>query len=202
MPEVSYCVKCDSEQQWVDAARQGDAEAFDHLVELHQDRIFNLCYWQLGNHDDAADAAQDAFVRAFRSLRKFRGESTFATWLHRIAVNVCFDARHKKRKGPLAYTDLGNEESTFEPDPGAPLHENPEQRSLRRERQLAVRQALAALPEHYRIALVLFEIEGYSYDTISHILKTPTGTVKSRINRARAALAKELAGEEELFLKA
>ena len=195
-------MKCASEQQWVDAARQGDADAFDHLVELHQDRIFNLCYWQLGNHDDAADAAQDAFVRAFRSLRKFRGESTFATWLHRIAVNVCFDARHKKRKGPLAYTDLGNEVDSSTPDPGTSPHENPEQLSLRRERQMAVRKALAALPEHYRIALVLFEIEGYSYDTISQILKTPSGTVKSRINRARAALAKELATEEELFLKA
>jgi len=192
-------VKCNSEEQWIAAAKNGDTTAFDQLVEAHQDRIFNLCYWQLGNRDDAADAAQDCFVRAFRSLSKFRSESTFATWLHRIAVNVCFDARHKKRKAPLAYTDLGKEDESSLPDPATPLSENPEQRSLRRERQQAVRRALANLPEHYRIALVLFEIEGYSYETISGIFKTKTGTVKSRINRARLALAEALGQEGELF---
>jgi len=192
-------VKCNSEDQWIAAATKGDTTAFDHLVEAHQDRIFNLCYWQLGNRDDAADAAQDCFVRAFRSLRKFRGESTFATWLHRIAVNVCFDARHKKRNAPLAYSDLGNDDESPLPDLGTSHSDNPEQLSLRRERQQAVRRALADLPEHYRIALVLFEIEGYSYETISGILKSPTGTVKSRINRARLALAKALGREGELF---
>lgn len=192
-------MKCNSEEQWIAAAQQGDTMAFDQLVEAHQDRIFNLCYWQLGNRDDAADAAQDCFVRAFRSLRKFRSESTFATWLHRIAVNVCFDARHKKRKSPLAYTDLGSGDETAFPDMPAPSSDNPEQRSLRHERQQAVRRALASLPEHYRIALVLFEIEGCSYETISDILKTKTGTVKSRINRARLALAETLRQEGELF---
>ena len=198
MPEDNYSVKCNSEDQWIAAAKNGDTRAFDQLVEAHQDRIFNLCYWQLGNRDDAADAAQDCFVRAFRSLNKFRNESTFATWLHRIAVNVCFDARHKKRKAPLSYTDLGDDESSL-PDAPTPASENPEQRSLRRERQQSVRRALASLPEHYRIALVLFEIEGYSYETISEILKTKTGTIKSRINRARLALAEALTQEEELF---
>lgn len=192
-------MKCNSEEQWIAAAKEGDTMAFDQLVEAHQDRIFNLCYWQLGNRDDAADAAQDSFVRAFRSLHKFRSESTFATWLHRIAVNVCFDVRHKKRKAPLAYTDLGVEDETPKPDPGTSLSDNPEQHSLRRERQQVVRRALANLPEHYRIALVLYEIEGYTYETISVILKTKTGTVKSRINRARLALAEALSQEGELF---
>ena len=192
-------MKCNSEDQWIAAAKQGDTTAFDQLVQIHQDRVFNLCYWQLGNRDDAADAAQDCFVRAYRSLAKFRSESTFATWLHRIAVNVCFDARHKKRKAPLAYSDLGNQEESPLPDSPAPSSDNPEQLSLRRERQQAVRRALANLPEHYRIALVLFEIEGYSYETISGILKSPTGTVKSRINRARLALATALGQEGELF---
>jgi len=191
-------VKGNFEEQWIAAARNGDTAAFDQLVEAHQDRIFNLCYWQLGNRDDAADAAQDCFVRAFRSLRKFRGESTFATWLHRIAVNVCFDARHKKRKAPLAYSDLSMDDDTTLPGHAISYSDTPEQHSLRSERQQIVRRALASLPEHYRIALVLFEIEGYSYETISEILKTKTGTVKSRINRARLALAEAL-GREELF---
>jgi RNA polymerase sigma-70 factor (ECF subfamily) len=191
-------VKGNFEEQWIAAARNGDTAAFDQLVEAHQDRIFNLCYWQLGNRDDAADAAQDCFVRAFRSLQKFRGESTFATWLHRIAVNVCFDARHKKHKAPLAYSDLSIGDETPLPDHAISYSDTPEQHSLRSERQQIVRRALANLPEHYRIALVLFEIEGYSYETISEILKTKTGTVKSRINRARLALAEAL-GREELF---
>lgn len=192
-------MKCNSEAQWIAAAKRGDTTAFDQLVEAHQDRIFNLCYWQLGNREDAADAAQDCFVRAFRSLSKFRSESTFATWLHRIAVNVCFDARHKKRKMPLSYSDLGNEDDSPLTNSANPSSDNPEQLSLRREQQQAVRRALANLPEHYRIALVLFEIEGYSYETISGILKLPSGTVKSRINRARLALAAALGQEGELF---
>lgn len=191
-------MKCNSEDQWIGAAKNGDTTAFDQLVQAHQDRIFNLCYWQLGNRDDAADAAQDCFVRAFRSLGKFRHESTFATWLHRIAVNVCFDARHKKRKAPVVHTDLGNGETSL-PETPTPASDNPEQHSMRHERQQAVRRALANLPEHYRIALVLYEIEGYSYETISSILKTKTGTIKSRINRARLALAKALGQEGELF---
>lgn len=192
-------MKCNSEEQWIAAAKKGDTMAFDQLVEAHQDRIFNLCYWQLGNRDDAADAAQDCFVRAFRSLNKFRSESTFATWLHRIAVNVCFDARHKKHKAPLAYSDVANEDAPRLPESAISLNENPELLSVRREQQQTVRRALANLPEHYRIALVLFEIEGYSYETISEILKTKTGTIKSRINRARLALAEALTQEGELF---
>lgn len=192
-------MKCNFEEEWITAAKKGDTQAFDQLVELHQDRLFNLCYWQLGNREDAADAAQDCFVRAFRSLRKFRGESTFSTWLHRIAVNVCFDARQKKRKAPLAYSDLGNAEDIPLLEPETLPNENPEQVSLRREQRQAVRRALADLPEHYRIALVLFEIEGHSYETISAILKSPTGTVKSRINRARNALAESLQRQGEHF---
>jgi RNA polymerase sigma-70 factor (ECF subfamily) len=99
----------------------------------------------------------------------------------------------------LAYSDLGDDYQTRLPDSATSVSENPEQFSVRRERQQAVRRALANLPEHYRIALVLFEIEGYSYETISEILKTKTGTIKSRINRARLALAEALIQEEELF---
>lgn len=193
-------MKCDSEDQWIIAAQGGDTMCFDRLVEAHQHRIFSLCYWQLGNHEDAADAAQDAFVRAFRSLRKFRGESTFATWLHRIAVNVCFDLRQKKRKGPLSYTDLGNDEESTPPELPTNDSDDPAKQTQRKMRRQAVRLALSKLPEHYRIVLVLFEIEGYPYETISQILKLPTGTVKSRINRARVALAKDLKEQGELFL--
>ena len=194
-------------------SRAGDLSAFNQLVAFHQDRIFDLCYWLLGNRDDAADAAQDAFVRAFRSLATFRGDSAFATWLHRIVVNASLDIMQRRKRAPMPYSDLGssneNEGDTEEftdylaarqDGSGARTEANdPAQLSVQRERRRAVREALAALPEHYRLALVLFDIEGQSYDEIAHTLQLPLGTVKSRINRARLALRDRLQSVRELF---
>lgn len=187
--------------------RAGDLAAFDTLVERHQNRIFNLCYWMLGNRDEAADAAQDAFIRAYRSLSNFRGDSAFSTWLHRIAVNTALDAASRRKRAPLSYSDVapGTDDDDESPDiDSAPapteLTENePVFAALRRERHVAVREALARLPEHFRQVLVLFEIEGYAYEEIAEMLQTPLGTVKSRINRARLRLRDELQGARELF---
>jgi RNA polymerase sigma-70 factor (ECF subfamily) len=200
------------ETQLVERCRAGDLTAFDKLSSAHQDRIFNLCYWLLGNRDDAADATQEAFVRAFRSLGNFRGESQFGTWLHRIAVNTSLDVIQRRKRAPLPYSDLsscedkagrshddedvqaryGEEESTLANDPA--------RLSTQRERRHAVQNALADLPEHYRLALVLFDIEGHSYDEIAQTLRLPLGTVKSRINRARLALRDRLQSVRELFV--
>lgn len=187
--------------------RGGDLSAFDVLVERHQNRIFNLCYWMLGHREEAADATQDAFVRAFRSLPNFRGESTFATWLHRIAVNTSLDAAARRKRAPLPYSDVnaGDGDDHESPDidsapaPGTLADGEPASVALRRERHVAVRAALSRLPEHFRQALVLFEIEGHPYEEIAHMLQLPLGTVKSRINRARLRLRDELQTDRELF---
>lgn len=182
----------------------GDLNAFDVLVERHQNRVFNVCYWMLGNRDEAYDASQDAFVRAFRSLSNFRGDSAFGTWLHRIAVNAAIDISHRHKRAPIPYSDLtpaNNEENENREDlePSTPEGEDPAHRALREERRTAVRNALASLPEHYRQVLVLLDIEGYSYEEIAHSLKMPLGTVKSRINRARNSMRERLQEARELF---
>ena len=189
----------------------GDVDAFDELVAAHQNRIFNVCYWMLGSRDDAADAAQDAFVRAWRSLQTFRGESAFGTWLHRIAVNASLDVMQRRKRAPLPYSDLYPAgESALDDDQIGARHEDastqaglhatdPAAVAARGERRRAVRAALAELPDHYRIALVLFDIEGHSYEAIATALKLPLGTIKSRINRARVALRERLESVRELF---
>lgn len=196
-----------TDDELIARCRESDLSAFDLLVARHQDRIYNLCYWMLGNREDAADAAQDAFVSAFRSLARFRGESSFATWLHRIAVNLCIDLRHRRRRAPLPYSDLisptkdgeraGDIEEFVSKD--ARLENQPIETALRREKRTAVQEALARLPDHYRFALILFDIEGHSYDEITRALELPLGTVKSRISRARLLLRDELQSVRELF---
>lgn len=188
----------------------GELDAFDTLVAQHQNRIFSLCYWNLGNREEAADAAQETFVRAFRGLKNFRGDSHFATWLHRIALNVCFDAAQKRRRAPLLYSDIAacrtenEDEPDFESlaanrDGSTPEAGDPGAAAVRREKRAAVRAALARLSDHYRVVLILFDIEGYTYEETAAALDLPLGTVKSRLNRARAQLRQELASVRELF---
>jgi RNA polymerase sigma-70 factor (ECF subfamily) len=199
-----------SEGALVERCRGGDVLAFDQLVETHQERVFNLCYWMLGNRDDAADAAQEAFVRAYRSLDAFRGESTFGTWLHRIAVNTSLDSLQRRKRMPLPYTDLEPERGAADSEgtasrlaetagPEGTIGSDPARLCAQHERRQAVREALAALPDHYRLALVLFDIEGHTYEEIAQSLHLPLGTVKSRINRARLALRERLQSVRELF---
>jgi len=181
-------------------AQGGDIEAFDRLVERFQNRVYNLCLWQLGDADEAADAAQDAFVRAWRALPKFRGDCAFSTWMHRIAVNVARDAQSRRRQAPVAFSTLsGDQEPDFaERAPDDP-NTRPAETAQRAERRRAVRRALGEMPPHHRLVLVLFDIEGHSYDQVATILKLPMGTVKSRLNRARAALRDKLQECRELF---
>jgi RNA polymerase sigma-70 factor (ECF subfamily) len=189
------------EARLLERCREGDLDAFDELVAQHQSKIFNLCSWMLGDRDEAGDAAQDAFVRAWRAIGNFRADAAFGTWMHRIAVNVCLDARAKRAKAPLTYSALERpddegESRTFDP---ADKADTPEQAVTRRERRQVVLEALAQLPEHHRAVLVLFDIQGYSYEDAAQVLELPMGTLKSRLNRARAALRKSLEGQRELF---
>ena len=189
------------EARLIERCRSGDLEAFDEIVALHQNRIFNLCYWMLTDRDEAADAAQDAFVRAWRAIPNFRSESALGTWLHRIAVNVCLDAKARRKKTPLPYSTLeteDNEGSVTRLDP-PDKSDTPEQSLTRRERRDAVLEALANLPEHHRAVIVLFDIQGHTYEDAAQALDLPMGTLKSRLNRARAALRQALESQRELF---
>ncbi len=187
-----------TEAQLLERCRTGDLAAFDELMARHQQRVFNLCLWLLRDHDSANDAAQETFIRAFRAIGHFRGDCAFSTWLHRIAVNVSGDASNRRKRGPQPLSDIGTDDSP-PPEPAAPLRENPLETLARNERQQAVREALNEVSEAHRLVLVLFDIQGYSYDEIAEVLELPIGTVKSRLNRARAALRERLETRRELF---
>ena len=178
-------------------ARAGDVDAFDRLMERHQTKIFNLCLWIIGDRDEAADAAQDTFIRAYRHLKKFRGDCPFGAWLGRIALNVARDALAKRKKRPRDFTSLEREDGP-EFDPPDASRSAPEQLALA-ERQHAVRRALGQVAEPYRSTLVLYDLQGRSYEECAATLEIPVGTVKSRLSRARAALREALGDDRELF---
>jgi RNA polymerase sigma-70 factor (ECF subfamily) len=174
-------------------AQRDDLSAFEELVLLYQDRVYSHCYYLAGNPDDAQDLAQDVFVQAFKGIRSFRNDADFGTWLHRIAVNLWINFCRRQRKvitlsidEPLP-TREGEMVRELADDGDSPLD-----KVERREFNAMVAKALNSLRPEFRIALVLRDVEGYNYDEIAAMLSCSLGTVKSRINRGRKALKKEL----------
>lgn len=180
------------EESLVQAARSGDVEAFNVLVIKHQDRAYNLAYRILGDPAAAADATQEAFILAYRHIRSFHTGSFF-TWLYRIVTNVCYDAlRYQKRRPAVPFTRLGgaaDDDREFD----APAHDDsPETVVQRHELAALLQRHINALPADQRIALVLSDVQGLSYKEIADATRTNLGTVKSRLNRARARLRQSL----------
>ena len=178
-----------SDEELVARARKGDRTAFAHLVDRHRVSVFNLTLRILGNREDAEEAAQDAFVRAFRSLDRFRGDARFATWLYRIAVNVSLSSARRSRRD-LSTTSLSEPEDD---EDGLPMQipdtsANPAERFEQAEFREQVRNLVSALPPIYSAVISMYHIQSLSYDEISEALELPIGTVKARLFRARAAL--------------
>ena len=175
------------EQQLVSAARDGDMDAFEALVHLYEKRVFALTLRMCGNPEDAAEAAQEAFLAAWQGLAFFRGEASFSTWLYRLTVNAAIDLlrQRKKHQGALS---LDDPDLPVVPDRGP----SPEELSEEHERRQLLWQAIESLPEPHRIPLLLREIEGLSYREIAQALDLEEGTVKSRLARARLLLRKLL----------
>ena len=176
----------------VAATRDGHPDAFGDIVRRYQDRIFNTIYRLLGDYEEAKDLAQQTFLRAYMSLDRFRGNSSFYTWLYRIGVNAALDERKKRSRNPHLVGDsivLASEEDgrhvSSDPD-------DPAERVLTREREQAVTKAITSLDELHRSVLVLRDIEGMDYDEICEVLSCPRGTVKSRLHRARLVLKEKL----------
>jgi len=167
----------DPDAPLVARARQGDRWAFEQLVDRHQNRLFTLAARTLGSADEAADAVQEAFIRAWLGLPRFRGGSLFSTWLYRIGVNAAHDQRVKRRAEPL--------DEVREPaDPQDSFHVS--------ELSSALQSALNQLDEDYRVAVVLYDVLGCSYTEIAELTEVAEGTVKSRIFRGRSRLAELL----------
>ena len=186
----------EEELRLVESARRGEAESFNALVRLYEGRVYNLCYRMLGDADSAADAGQDAFLSAFRNMRKFRGGS-FRSWMLRIATNTCYDVLRARKRRPT--TSLNADAQNDEDFPALQIAdegETPDEWAQRRELATAIQDALAMLPEDQRMVVVLSDVEGMSYDEIAQITGTNLGTVKSRLSRGRARMRDALkAGE-------
>jgi len=179
-------------------SRAGDRQAFGELMQRYQDRVYSLAYRLIGDREEAADAAQDAFLNAYRALGSFRGESAFYTWLFRIAVNA---ARSRQRRMSLHATQRsldapGDANSQRANDPVSALRAvgpDPAEEAGRAERKRLVEEALARLDADQRALIVLRDLEGKNYAEIAELLDCPRGTVKSRLHRARMALRELLA---------
>lgn len=165
------------ERRLVAEAVAGDAGAFESLVRGHDEAMRRLAYRMLGSRAAMDDALQDAYLKAWRSLGRFDGRSSFGTWLHRIAANVCLD--HLRVRGRRAEVEMTPERVPAASRPG------PEREVAERER---LRWALGAMPPEYRVAVLLVDGEGLGYAEAAAVLDVAEGTVASRLSRARAAL--------------
>ena len=182
----------DNDQQLVQRVQKGDKSAFDLLVLKYQHRVLKLVGRFVSDAAEAQDVAQEAFLKAYRALPSFRGESAFYTWLYRIAINTAKNALVSNRRRPVDFDlDLQDPEQY---DRQARLKEvdTPEGVLLTEEIREVVERAMEQLPEDLRTAIVLREIEGLSYEEIAEAMDCPVGTVRSRIFRAREAIASKL----------
>ena len=203
----------------VTQARGGDREAFDGLVELYAPQVYNLSLRITGSPEEADDCVQETFVRAFSAMRSFRGEAGFFTWLYRVALNVARDAARRRAHRPLLISELAG------PDPNQPAPDvaelarrpgggggppsdpgllaspsaGPEEAVAADRRRQLLLAAISSLPPHHREVIVLYDLQGLSYQQVARVTNTRVGTVKSRLNRARLALRDCLAPHLDLL---
>lgn len=197
----------DSDRQLVARAQKGDRKAFEALVRKYQHRVYAVACGVLHHPDAAADAVQDAFVKAYRYIRHFKGSASFYTWLYRIVVNLCIDRLRKASKAPkLEYDDrMGRPEGV---QPGAELQPsasgtNPGKELARKELAGQIRAGLDRLTPKHRAVLILREIEGLSYKEMAEVLRCSKGTVMSRLFHARRKLQQflsEYLGDRDLSI--
>ena len=188
-----------TERELVEKAKKGDQDAFEQLVVDNQNRVYSLTLRLAGDREEAADLAQEAFVKAWQNLSSFQGESSFSTWLYRLTANLCIDwlRKKKRREGVEPSVSLSGEDGAWaEP---ADWEGDPQVQLERSERGRALARGLARLPQWQRRVLVLRELSGLSYQEISQTLNIDLGTVKSRIARARLNLRKILLEDGNFF---
>ena len=198
-PATAIEVRPATDDQFLERLRRGESAAYERLVADHSGDVYALLFRLTSDGEEARDLTQETFLRAFQSISRFRGEASLKTWIYRIAINqarnrwrwwrrrkrdvtVSLDATDDQRERPLAAT-LPNEDGL-----------NPEQEALAREREGQLRDALLKLRSSYREAVILRDVEGFSYEEIAEMLQISIGTVKSRISRGRLELRRQLDG--------
>ena len=181
-----------NENELIKKAAKGDPNAFETLMLQYRTPVYNLCYRMLGDTEDAADMTQETFLKAWKHLGSFRMQSAFSTWLYRLAGNSCLDLLRSKKRRPtisLVQEDEDGEQVTLDPADPSPL---PDELLIKKEEQRILQDALMSLDEQQRIILTLRVIKDLSYDDIASILQIKSGTVKSRLARARENLRKKV----------
>ena len=177
----------------VQRVQRGDKTAFDLLVRKYQHKVVKLVLRYVRNPAEAEDIAQEAFIKAYRALPQFRGDSAFYTWMYRIAINTAKNSLASRDRSPIAYDlDLTDPEESHSVQTKLQDPDTPEGMALTEEIRLIVNSAIEALPEELKTAIVLRELDGLSYEEIAAAMECPVGTVRSRIFRAREAIDKRL----------
>jgi RNA polymerase sigma-70 factor (ECF subfamily) len=182
----------DSDMMLVERVQQGETAAFDLLVIRYQHKVLKLIMRYVHDAVEAEDVAQEAFIRAYRALPSFRGDSAFYTWLYRIAINTAKNALVANRRRPIDYSLNPQDTEDYAMQARLKDPETPEGLLLTEEIQNTVNSAIENLPEDLRTAIVLRELEGMSYEEIATAMECPVGTVRSRIFRAREAIDRKL----------
>jgi RNA polymerase sigma-70 factor (ECF subfamily) len=181
-----------SDQILVERVKAGDKHAFDLLVLKYQHRIIKLIMRYIRDPAEAMDVSQEAFIKAYRALPKFRGDSAFYTWMYRIAINTAKNHIVAARRRPLEYASDISEPEDFEWHASMQDADSPERQAMGDDLRVAVEQTIGSLPDELKTAITLRELDGLSYEEIAQVMECPVGTVRSRIFRAREALDKRI----------
>lgn len=195
-PDVKLNVEADA--ALVERARNGDRQAFNMLIIKHKDRIYNLCFWYLNDHQEADDAAQETFIKIFNFLKTFRQDAAFSTWVHRIAINTCKNkrkssyARFFRRQKPLDASDANGRVTQIADNGSHTVIQQPDAQLDRKETSAAIQQAISRLGEKKRTVVLLRDIQGFSYEEVAKITGMNLGTVRSTLARAREELKQQL----------
>ena len=183
------------ENRLIQRAAAGDAEAFNALMGMHERRMYAVALRMCANPEDAQDCLQEAMIRVYRAIAGFKAQSSFSTWVYRITMNTCLDElRRRKNRPNTSLDDLVD--AGWSPSDG---EDTPEKHMLRREAQALLQRFIGELPEDMRAAVVLRDVQGFSYDEIAEMLDTNVGTIKSRISRGREKLREKITARPELF---
>jgi len=183
------------EDELVKLASRGESDAFEQLMTTHENKMYAVALRMCGNREDAQDCLQEAMIRIYKALGSFKSQSSFATWAYRITMNTCLDELRRRKVRTSTSLDAMLETGWSPSDED----DTPEHHALRSEQRHALERSIAALPEDMRAAIVLRDVQGYSYEEIARILDTNVGTIKSRISRSREKLRDGLSMQPELF---
>lgn len=184
----------------IDKSKNGDLEAFELLVRRYESKVYTVAYRFLGNHADASDLAQETFLRLYQALPRFRGDSSFMTWLYHITANACRDEIRRQQRYHVVSLDaeIGNN-GTQAISQLSSRALSPEEAAEQKESDEVIQKCLSNLSEEHRLVLVMREIQDMSYEEIAVVMKCSLGTVKSRLSRARQAFKEKFSVQRELF---